>query len=213
MQITEFKKIGNTNRYKMFVDGDFFAVILDEDIVLNSLKLNKEYSQESLNSIVFNAQNKVALNVGLNLVSKFSKTEKQLKNYLKEKGFAFQAINYAVQKLKEYNYINDEAYAHNYYLTKKNIKGKKAIAYELKNRGVSEETIQNLLNQDLESEEEVIEKIAKKFIKNKPNDPKLKEKLFRHLAGKGFNFEAINKTTKKILSEDNNESWNWFSKY
>ncbi|MDD4815853.1 MAG: regulatory protein RecX [Clostridia bacterium] len=203
MQITEFKKIGNSNRYKMFVDSQFFAVLLDETIVLNNLKTNVDYDLDYLNKIVFEGQKKVAFDSAIAVVSKFSKTEKEMQNYLKDKGFLQSSVDFAVQKLKEYNYINDDNFAKNYISTKQNSKGKKAIFFELKMKGIEENIIKKHL-QNIEGQEQTLLVLATKFAKNKQNDTKLKEKLFRHLVSKGFDFEEINNTIKKVLK---NESW------
>ena len=200
MQITEFKKIGKTNRYRVFVDDQFFAVLLDETIVLNNLKTNSDYELDYLNKIVFEGQKKVALDNAISVISKFSKTEKEMIKFLKDKGFLQESIEFAVQKLKEYNYINDNNYAKNFIASKQNSKGKKAIFFELKMKGIDENIIKNNLV-NLESQDNILVNLATKFAKNKQNDPKLKEKLFRHLVGKGFDFEEVNRVIKKVLNE------------
>jgi len=201
MQITEIKRIGKTQRYRIFVDGSFFATVIDETIVKNSLRTGIDYDLDELNKIVFDAQKKVALDTAMNLLSKFSKTEKELKKYLVDKGFLFDAIKYTIEKLKEYNYLNDENFAKNYINCKKNSKGKKSIFYELKMKGIDESIIRNNLDV-LENESgEVLERLANKFIKNKRQDEKIKEKLFRHLVSKGFDFEEVNQTIRKVLND------------
>lgn len=77
MQITEFKKIGKTNRYKIFVDSEFFAVLIDETIVKNELKINVEYDLDYLNKIVFEGQKKLHLTVQLALFPSFPKQKKR----------------------------------------------------------------------------------------------------------------------------------------
>lgn len=201
MQITEIKRIGKTQRYRIFVDGSFFATVIDETIVKNNLRTGIDYDLDELNKIVFDAQKKVALDTAMNLLSKFSKTENELKKYLVDKGFLLDAIKYTIEKLKEYNYLNDENFAKNYINCKKNSKGKKAIFYELKMKGIDESIIRNNLDV-LENESgEVLERLANKFIKNKRQDEKIKEKLFRHLVSKGFDFEEVNQTIRKVLND------------
>lgn len=205
MQITEIKRIGKTQRYRLFVDGSFFATVIDETIVKNSLRTNIEYNLDELNKIVFDAQKKVALDTAMNLLSKFSKTEKELKKYLFDKGFLPDAIQYTTEKLKEYNYLSDDIYAKNYINCKINSKGKKAIFYELKMKGIDEGIIRNNLDILEKSSGEVLEKLANKFLKNKRQDEKIKEKLFRHLVSKGFEFEEINQTIRKVLNDKNGD--------
>lgn len=198
MKITEFKKIGKTNRFKLYVDGDFFGIIMDETIIKNSLNTHDDYTESYLQEILAKNQDKVCFDTALTYVSKFTKPEKELRKHLITKGFLDCDIDFAIEKLKSYNYLNDENYAKMYIQNRHDSKGKKAIFYELKNKGIDQEIIQQNL-QCITSQEDVIEKLASKFLKNKKDDPKVKEKLFRHLASKGFEFEEINSVVRRIL--------------
>lgn len=199
MVITEFKRVGKSNKIKIYVDGEYYATLLDETVVSNNLKLNVEYSEKFLNDVVDSGQNLLALDTGLKILSLFLKTELELRNYLKGKGFNNNAIEFAVSKLKGYNYLNDEHYVQNYIETRRHKKGKKAIKYELKLKGVSEELIEKYLENLIENQINEIEVIANKFVKNKDKNAKLKEKLFRHLTAKGFDYEEINMVIKEIF--------------
>ena len=73
-------------------------------------------------------------------------------------------------------------------------------------KGVDDDIINDCLEKMGDQEDEILH-LAKKFARTKHADPKLKEKLFRHLVGKGFGFEETNAAINKILKGDNNESW------
>lgn len=207
MKITELKKIGNTNRYKMFVDNKFFAIILDETIIENKLDLFTNYNEDKLNEIVLKGQKKVAFDISLSLLSKFSKTEKELKLYLKNKGLNEESINFAIDKLKEYNYINDDFYTKNYINNKKKSKSKKSIIFNLKLKGIDNTIIEKNIAL-IDNQKEIMQNIANKYLKNKKFDTKIKEKLFRHLLSKGFEYEDIKSICKDLIKENDNENWN-----
>ncbi|MDD2445420.1 MAG: RecX family transcriptional regulator [Clostridia bacterium] len=198
MQITEFKKIGKTCKYKIFVDNQFFGLLTDETIIKYNLKINQEYEFTFLKQVLEDGQKKLALNMALSLLNRQQKTEKEAREYLKRKQFVDKAIDYAVEKMKEYNYINDENYAKTYINSKRDNKGKKAIAYDLKLKGIDSEIIK--INLELvKSQRESIYNLAQKIKKNKANDLKLRDKLFRSLASKGFEFDEINSVLNEIL--------------
>ena len=46
-------------------------------------------------------------------------------------------------------------------------------------------------------DEDVIN-LAQKYLKNKPQDEKTKQKLYRHLLSKGFTYEQVNKALSKL---------------
>lgn len=206
MLITEIKKVGKTNKFKVYVDNDFFATLMDEDIVKNNISSGQEFEEETLKQIAFEGQKGVALDGALKLLSTYSKTEKELKKYLKDKGFTEEVSCYVLSKLKEYNYINDEAYADMFIKANMHKKGRRAISYELKQKGVSENII-NKKTSIIKNQENTCLELAKKQIKNKPLDEKTKQKLFRHLLSKGFDYDDIYIVISKIFKGEENENW------
>lgn len=204
MEITEFKRIGKTNRYKIFVDNNYYATVMDETIVKYGLKLG-EVEEEPFKELIFEAQKGVALDMALKLLENYSKTEKELRKYLYDKGYVKPVVDYGVEKLRSYGYVDDRAYASMYLKSNVGKKGKRAIGYELKLKGVKSEIIDELL-EEVGEQGEAIVTLGKKFVKNKPHDQKLREKLYRHLLSKGFDYSEVSEAIKKVLGGED-ESW------
>lgn len=199
MIITEIKRVGKTNKYKIYVDDEFFATLLDEDIVKNHLKSELEIEEEKLKHICFEGQKRVALDGAMKLLGTYPKTEKELRKYLKDKGYTFEVIDYTCNKLKEYKFLDDEAYANLYIKANLKRKGKRLIGFELKQKGVPE----HIISLKLENmEEEPCLPLAEKYMKGKPRDEKTKQKLYRFLASKGFGSEGIFSALRQIFKED-----------
>ncbi|MDD2227125.1 MAG: RecX family transcriptional regulator [Clostridia bacterium] len=222
MEITDLKKIGKSVKYKVFVDNLFWCILIDETIVKFNLKKGVNYDADFLNNAKAEGQKKLALNTAMKLVSLYSKTKKEIGDYLNKKSFSQEAVKYAIKKLQEYNYINDENYAKNYINMKKSVKGKKAIEFELKNKGINLDIIKKSIN-EMENQDEEIFKLAEKFLRNKKdksgniknqeveslnnakqqqnNEFILKGKLFNHLMGKGFEYDEIMRVINKIFEK------------
>ncbi len=199
MQITEIKQVGKTNKYKIYVDDEFFATLLDEDIVKNHLKSGLETEEEKLRTICFEGQKRVALDGAMKLLGTYPKTEKELRRYLKEKGYTLDTIDYTCEKLKEYKFLDDSNFADMFIKANKGKKGKRLISFELKQKGVPE----HIISLKLENlEEEPCLPLALKFMKGKPKDEKTKQKLYRFLASKGFGSEGIFIALRQIFKED-----------
>ncbi|MCL2630330.1 MAG: recombination regulator RecX [Firmicutes bacterium] len=132
-------------------------------------------------------------------LSKKALTECEASEKLAKKGFSREETSKAITIAKDYGYINDLNYCKNYFLSRSSLKGFYKIKQELIQRGVPSEVIL-LSYQDSEiNEKSAVKNLAEKFLKNKESDPKIKEKLFRHLAGKGFGFEVINETINNMF--------------
>lgn len=209
MQITEIKKIGKGERYSIYIDGIFNGTLQAEILVKHKLKTGDEIDEEHIKQIKLENGKIAAFEQAARYLEKALKTQKQLQTYLKEKGFLQQSIDDAVQKLKEYGYIDDEAYAENYIKTYQNKKGKIKLKFDLISKGVSPEIVEEKLAQLIDAEEQFssCEALLKKYIKNKPIDSKLKSKAYAHLFSKGFAGDIISSVIAKVFSEVEDESW------
>ena len=147
--------------------------------------------------MVFENEKSVALSKAVTLLGKNLKTKSQMRKYLTEKGYSPQIVNYVLEKLAEYNYINDENYAKIYVRSVKNKYGKIKIKTELKLKGVSEKIIDDVLL-EFESEEDVILTLATKYLKGKEPTYENLSKLYRFLLSKGFEYDEVSRCVKSF---------------
>ena len=71
---------------------------------------------------------------------------------------------------------------------------------------VIEEALQEFVDED--EQYAACEKLLKKYVKNKPQDVKLKSKAYAHLFSKGFSGDIISRAIGKVFSEVEDEDWN-----
>lgn len=206
----EYQK-NNKERVNLYLDDEFFAGLSLETAIKFSLKEGKEVDEKKLQEFLFEDNKQKAFSKATDLVSKFVKTEKQMADYLKGKGFEEKVVEETMKKLKEYGFINDEAYVESFVNFKKNVAGAKKIKQELFAKGIN----QNLLSKvdemlDGESENACMVQ-AEKYMKNKEKTIENKAKLNRFLLSKGFDFADINKVINQII-KGGEDDWNWCSK-
>lgn len=200
MTITEIKRKSHSkNIYQIYIDNKFWAEMLDETVVKFDLKTGKVLDEKTAEEILTSSKPPLAMHLCLNLLDRSSKTKKEIFEYLAQKGFENDVAQSIAKKLESYGYLDDQKYAENFVLYKKN-KGKKTLRFELKMKGVDDEIINGVLEK-IESQKDVIFSLAQKFLNNKKPAPDLKQKLFRHLASKGFEFEEINSVLTQIFKE------------
>ncbi|MGC9257729.1 regulatory protein RecX [Desulfurella sp.] len=122
------------------------------------------------------------LDYAFNLISKKRYTSKGLQEKLEKKGFAPEPI---INRLKELNYLNDLEYAIDYKNKKQNEGyGKYKILFQLKNKGISEDILNNLEFSNNRLEEIFLSKIQK--IKDNK-----KQKIYTFLINRGFDSSDI----------------------
>lgn len=203
MIVTEIKKIGKGQRYYLVLDEAQKFVIEAEILAKNKIKTGDELDESYLQKILLENGDLYAFDRALTYLEKNMKTEKGIREYLKQKGFLDESIEKAIEKLIEYGYINDEVYAENYIRTYGNKKGKKKLKFELLSKGVSGHIIEEKLEELLSKEEEIssCREIFQKYIKNKTFDLKTKQKAYNHLVSKGFTFDIINSVVGEVTCE------------
>lgn len=203
-EISEIVKIGKGARYKVFVDDEFFGIFEAEILARHCLKSGEKYDDQFFDELLIENGDYACFNRGLAALEKSMKSKKMLKDYLKEKGYPSSCIKKAIEKLESYGYIDDNVFCENFIASYKDSKSKRKLKYDLLNKGIASDIVEKKLEEflDNEDEEEKCLKFAKKYMKNREFDLKTKQKLFNHLAGKGFDYNLISSAWEKLDKEN-----------
>ena len=203
-EITEIKKVGRGQRYRLYLDEEFFGVYEAEILARHCLKTGQKFEEEFFENLAIENGDYACFNRGLNALEKSMKSKKMLKTYLREKGYPSHCIDKAIEKLENYGYIDDKAFCENYIASYPS-KSKRKLKYDLLSKGIKEEIIEekleNLINEEDESKNCL--HFAQKYMKGKTLDIKTKQKFYNHLAGKGFSFENIAQAWEEIENGGN----------
>ncbi len=190
-------QVKNKDRVNIYLDGEFKLGCSLELAMLNHLKNDVEISDEQLEQLVFENEKTQALNKAVTLLGKNLKTRRQMHTYLNDKGYSKTIVDYVLEKLSEYNYINDINYAKIYIRSVKNKYGKVKIIANLRQKGVSDKDIDEVM-QEFESDTDSIMALAQKYMKNKEVNQDNIAKLYRHLLSKGFGYDEVNSVVREI---------------
>ena len=188
--------VKDKQRVNLYLDNKFFCSLDMETVVKYNLKAGIIISEEKLSEIQLESEKQTAYNKALKLVSVRYKTQKEVQDYLYNKGYLPAVVAYAIKKLNEYHFIDDERYVDSFIASHKNTMGKLKLKQLLFAKGVSENLINEKLEDDFEQTEQ-IKILAEKYMRTKENNYANKQKLARYLMGKGFEFDDI----KKVINE------------
>ncbi len=197
------KQKNNENRYSIFIDKKY-AFGLDASICYkHKLEVDMEIDEQLINKILKTEEKDKALNYAMYLLSKKDRTKKEMHDKLKDKGFDEDIILYILEKLSEYNWINDEVYCKKYIndKTKFSKYGANKIKLKLYSKGVDKEIIsKEIINIDHNLEfENALAFAQKKLCSIKEMDKyKIKAKLSSHLMTKGYSYDTIKKVFSKL---------------
>ena len=184
-------QVKDKRRCNIYIDGRFCCGLTLEATVKNRLKVGQIVTEEKLAEIQLESEKNTAFDKALTHLSATRKTEKQIRTYLAGKGYLPVVVDYVVEKLRGYDFLNDGEYADAYVESVSARKGGRLIRMELKGKGVSDEEIERALGEREEgAEKEAAKAILTKYMRNKPFDKETLSKAYRYLMGKGFDYET-----------------------
>lgn len=184
-------QIKDKTRCNIYIDGRFCCGLTLEATIKNRLKVGLTIDPVRLSEIQLESEKNTALDKALTHVSASRKTEKQVRDFLAGKGYLPAVIDYVIEKMRGYNFLNDSEYAEAYVEFAGAKKGGRLIKMELRAKGVGEEEIDAALqNLDGETQEQAASAILQKYMRNKTADKETLAKAFRYLMGKGFDYET-----------------------
>ncbi len=205
MKITKYTK-KKDNLYEIVLANEEHLTLYGDTILKYDLLNNNEIKQDLLKEIIdFNNQI-VAYNISLKYILSKLRTEKEIRNKLKN--YSLDIQEYAIKKLKDEGYLNDELYIKSYTNDAINLKfiGPNKIKYELKKLGFAEDLVEDYLSTiDLSTWLEKINKYINKKIttNNKLSSIMLKNKIMDDLLNKGFYKEDISNCLNNFNFKDN----------
>lgn len=192
----------NKSRANVYIDGEFAFGLEMLTVMKLGLKIGKEVTEEQLAQAVFDSEKSVAFERAVNYLSRCMKTCKQLREYLTGKGYTQEVVLNVVDRLKELKYLDDETYARLYVEQNSVNKGERRLKQELQQKGVPQRIIDKYCVVQAEVSEDNAERLAEKYMRNKPRDLKTLQKLQRYLLSRGYGFDTVNQVLRKYRQDN-----------
>lgn len=191
MKITDIQR-AKGERYRIYLDDEYFATLDAEIIMQNHLRLDKEVDAEAMEELLWQAERRKARERGYYLLSYRDHSKKEL--YDKLLGSARPEIALSIiELLEEQGLLNDEEYANKrarYYLENKKWGGKK-VYYELLRRGIDKETAREAIDSCEVDPIPQIKAIIEKKYYDCVTDYKARQKATAALLRMGFDYGAV----------------------
>jgi regulatory protein len=100
-------------------------------------------------------------------------------------------VEYVIEKLREYRFVDDKDYAETYAQNAASRKGKRLIKVELARKGIQKEDVESALETlEVEDQEEAAKNILQKYMRSKEPTRENLSKGFRYLMSKGFDYDV-----------------------
>lgn len=189
----------NPDRFSVFLDGEFSFGISGIDLFNLGIRLGMEIDDEFMSKIEETIDFKKCLDYATGLVSRKMYSRKEIMDKMFLKGFTDTAVKGTLDILEEYGYINDEVYATVFCEYKSQKYGVNKLRYDLRQKGINEDIINNVL-ENVQSSDALYE-LVKKKLSNKDIDRKEIDKVIRNAASKGFAYDDIKECIDRFIKD------------
>jgi regulatory protein len=207
------KQVKNDERYNLFIDGKY-AFSVDE-VVLAKFGLRKglEVDELEISEMQYEDDVKKMLNKAIHFLSYRMRTEKEIREHLKDGEVEEGIIDEVIHKLNDMKYLNDLEFAHAFTGTQINTsdKGPGWIRGELYRKGVDDPFIEEALEaftfeMQVEKAAVLSEKLLKKY--RKDSFRIAKQKIDQNLQRKGYQGAVMKAVWETVeTGRDTDEQW------
>ena len=192
----------NPERVNVYLDGEFAFGLNMMDAL--QLKKGQELDETSIAELQHKDSIVKAIDVAANLLSYRPRSKHEIRQKLSKKCYEEFVIETAIERMVAMGYLDDHAFARFWIESRNRSKprGKRALSYELRNKGVSDAIIRDLLD-DMVDENAGAYEAAQKRIRRMRGKTQyeFKQKVGAFLQRRGFNYEAVNQVLETVIEE------------
>jgi SOS response regulatory protein OraA/RecX len=171
--------------------GEDQPITFDPEIVLKyRLKVGMAFDTKTYHQLIQDNDFNIYFQLAIKKLKKMMTTH-EMKVYLSDQGAKDDIIKQIIKKLKDKKYLDDELYLKTYISLKAHQHGPKKLSYDLKQKGIPFELIEQALD-SIDESPVISDLISKKLLslKQKPYQQKLRL-LKSYLLQKGFSNDVI----------------------
>jgi len=197
-------QVNNKNRVSVFIDDEFAFGVHEDLVVRHGLTVGMTLTAEDVREIEADEQYVEAKQAALDYLAHKPRTETEVRRKLKRKDTPAFVIDDVVARLYELEYLDDEAYAHDYAHNRFSSKkyGPVRIRRELEERGIDRHLADVAVDTLFEDEDPTAaawEHAESRWprLANEDDPRRRRQKMYRYLRRRGFTSDTI----RPILDE------------
>ncbi len=191
----------NRQRVNVHLDGEYAFGLAR--IVAAWLSVGQEIRDEKIAELKAQDEYEVAYQRALRLLEHRPRAEREIRQSLDKKGTREEVTNAVLERLQKAGLVNDGQFAHMWVENRSELhpRSRRALAFELKQRGVNEETIRQAVSK-VDEEEMAYQAALKQARKLISLDwQNFRQKMYGFLARRGFNYEVSQPVTARVWEE------------
>jgi regulatory protein len=197
----------NPNRVNIFLDGEFaFGV---SRIVAAWLTIGQVMTDEKILEIQQDEANEAAFQNALKVISYRPRSIQEVQRKLQENGFDKTVVDLVIRRLKENGLLGDQEFAQAWIENRTVFRprSQRLMALELRQKGVSDDVVQNALANTLDDETLAYQSAIQYARRLKGLEwQEFRKKLGAFLMRRGFSFEIVGPLVRQVWQESGREA-------
>lgn len=191
------------DRRSVFIDGDYAFSVSEATFRQFPLQQDQWLTAKQIEIIKNHEDFEKTREAALKYLSLRMRSEYELKSYLKRKEFSPQNIRRVLNYCREHQYLDDRKYAELLVrdMTTINRYGRYKMIAQLHKRGISSTIIKEVLAEHIDSSDQLQNALtlAEKKLASLKNAGSVREKLYRYLKQRGFDYAVITEVINRLL--------------
>lgn len=192
MKITSIKQqVKRTNRYSIYVDSKYLASLSEGELLKSGLRSGQELDDIALQELKNRASLDKAYMRSLDLISRRMRSEWEIKDYLKRKGYSVEAQAAVARRLNQSRLLDDKKFAEQWVSTRRMLKlsSRRKLAMELRQKHIAADIISDVFGEEEQDDRQVL----RDLVELKRRQPKYQNnlKLMQYLSRQGFSYQDI----------------------
>lgn len=207
LRVTSIKPQKRKDRLNVFLDEKFAFGVGLQVLLSENIKVGSTLGEEQLKKILKKENFSKLYDSSLKILSARPRSEKEIKDYLAQKIAKTSNVKFSeakesvliaqiITKLKNQQFVDDFEFAKWWSTSRtRQLKGPRLIKVELIKKGIDRQIVDDISLSFKNTKGQAAKAVEKKLKiwRNLPKD-KLREKVYRYLAQRGFDWETIKET-------------------
>lgn len=202
----------NQDRVNIYLDDEFAFGLNAMDAM--QLRKGQELDPAQIAALQHSDAVVKAIDIAVNLLSYRPRSTDEIRQKLKKKEYDPTAIELALERLTSMGYLDDRAFARFWIESRNRSKprGQRALQYELRNKGVSDAIIHDLLDTMVDEVAGAYQAAQKRVRRMRgKTQVEFKRKIGAFLQRRGFNYDAVKQALDQLIEEIETDDIGFFA--
>lgn len=193
-------------RMNIYLDGRYAFSMSVRALTEHPVSVGDHLSEADITRLRNADEPDRAVFAALNLLAHRGRSEKELRQRLRQKGFTPDAIDEAIRRVVDWGYLDDERFAAAWVEQRQTSRprSRRALAYELREKGVDREIIETTIDEaEIDEVTDARRLAADKWRKERGLEPdKRRQRTAAFLARRGYGWDVARQVLDELARDE-----------